>query len=471
MALKNAALPAAGVSLAVLALCACAPVTYLPPPQEQYVQGQAPEQYVQGPPPAPTYYPETPAPAAPAAPNPLDQLMAPVALYPDPLISILLPATTFPADVDAAGLYLNGGGDPGLVDMQPWDQSVRSLAHYPDIVKWMAGNQQWTQAAGAAFVSQPAEVMEAIQRLRELARADGTLTDTPEQQVVVEGTYVEIEPAQAGVIYVPLYDPNVVFVDQPYYGYGGPFFAYGPPYEAGVWLTFGCNWRGGGGVIVDSNYWRGSSGGWRSHGEADFAVSAKVRAWNFPADRPRPQAPSGWRNSPLVINARPIGGAPAHPPQAAFRDIHTRGPGAVAVVGRNPQAFKGQPINTSILPRTSPPKGEREAPIKIQPPGTPAPRTEQAQRTNAIGMETRPEVSKPKPAAPRAAAPEAKREQEPARPEVNHAPAPRVEDEKRAPETRPVDEKVDPKAPKKPAKPPVEKKPAPEKPKQDEPSR
>jgi hypothetical protein len=315
-----------------------------------YVQEPAPA-YVQGPPPAPVYYPETPA--APPAANPLDQLMAPIALYPDPLISIILPASTFPSDVDAAGAYLNGGGDPGQVDNQSWDQSVRSLAHYPDVAKWMAQNGPWTQSVGAAFASQPAEVMKAIQRLRELARAAGTLTDTAQQQVTVDGSFVEIEPAQPDVIYVPIYNPEVVFVDQPYYGYNGPFFTYGPAYPAGLWLTFGCNWNGGGIVMVDAGYWHGNGGWWHPYGpRGEFVASVNFRPWSFPANRTRPVAPSGWQSRSQVIHPQ-IAGAPAQPPQSAYRNIHTRGPAAVAVVARNPAAFKGKPINNAIISRTA----------------------------------------------------------------------------------------------------------------------
>lgn len=337
-------------SLGVAFLAGCAPVTYIAPgPQPQYVQGppQEPAYYPETPqPPAPQYAPAPPA--APAAANPLDALMAPVALYPDPLISILLPASTFPSDISAAGQYLAAGGDPGQVDNQPWDPSIQSLAHYPDVVTWMANNGPWVQAVGSAFVSEPAQVMQAIQRLRELAWAAGTLATTPQQQVVVENSYVEIVPAQPDIIYVPIYDPQIVFVDQPYYDYHGPYCSYGPPYHAGVWLTFGCDWRGGSVGVVESNYWYGGGGEWRRNSPEP------MNPWRFPPNRARPQAPSGWRQNPQTVRVRPIAGAPPQPPQAAFRDIHTRGPAAVTVVSRNPAAFKGKPINTSVLPRTAP---------------------------------------------------------------------------------------------------------------------
>jgi hypothetical protein len=430
----------ASALLAAVFLAGCTSVTYLPGPQPEYVQG---------PPPAPAYYPEAPAPKA--APDPLDQLMAPVALYPDPLISIILPASTFPSDVASAGAYLNGGGDPGQVDGQPWDQSVRSLAHYPDVAKWMAQNQPWTQAVGAAFASQPAEVMEAIQRLRELARADGTLADTPQQVVIVSSAYVEIEPAQPDVIYVPIYDPAIVFVDQPYYGYGGPFFAYGPPYGAGAWLTFGCNWRGGGVLIVDEGYWRSGGGGWRSHDQASFSVSAGVRPWSFPANRPRPQAPSGWRSSPSVVTVRPMVGAPPRPPQAAFRDIRTSGPAAVAAVSRNPEAFKGRPINSAILPRSA---GAR----------IPAARPQAQAGASArpvAALASQPQAKE----RPEGAAPE-RTPIQPPRPEVAPAAEAHAGDQRGGPDAlHPVAKKVDPKKTVKP----VKAKPDEEKKKEDEP--
>jgi hypothetical protein len=384
-----------------------------------------------GPAPDAAYYPETPAPP-PDAPNPLDQLMAPVALYPDPLISVILPAATFPSDVESAGAYLSGGGDPGQADNQPWDQSVRSLAHYPSVAEWMAQNGEWTQAVGAAFVSQPAEVMEAIQRLRELAQADGTLRSTPQQQVIVSGTYVEIEPAQPNVIYVPSYDPAVVFVDQPYYDFDGPFLSYGPPYDAGAWLTFGCNWNGGAILIVGPGYWHGEGGAWRHPEQGPAVVSAGARPWSFPSNRPRPQAPSGWRSSPKVVSVRPIAGAPARPPQSAFRDIHTKGPAAVAAVGANPGAFKGRPINPAIITRSS--GGAPAAPASRNQFQNPSQPGQTGQKPVAPRPPTEPKTfAEPKPTA----APKARVEPKPFE-EPKVTPRPKEPTETRHPENPPA---------------------------------
>ena len=357
--------------------------------------------------------------------------MAPIALYPDPLISLILPAAAFPSDISAAGAYFGQGGDAAQVDVQPWDPSVRSLAHYPSVVTWMAQNGPWTQTVGSAFVSEPAEVMSAIQRLRELARAAGTLTDNPEQQVIVDGNYVEIEPAQPGLIYVPQYDPEVVFVDQPYAGFNGPFLAFGPAYGAGVWLTYGCNWRGGGIVIVDANYWHGGGGWWHPYGPGgEFSASANFRAWSFPSNRPRPQAVGGWQSHAQLVQPHLVAGLPRHPPVSAFRNIQTRGPAAVAAVARNPAAFKGKPLNRAILSKAPDSRAKMEAPGSRPV----APREQTGAKPTAQGPST------PRPASPQKAA-EPEREKNVVKAPAAALPESRAERVKKAPEARPAEGK------------------------------
>ena len=328
-------------------------------------------------PPSAAYYPETAAP--PPAANPLDQLMAPVALYPDPLISILLPASTFPSDIASAAAYLNGGGDPGRADEQPWDPSVRALAHYPDVVKWMGQNTAWTQATGAAFASQPSEVMGSIQRLRELARAAGTLTNTPQQQVVTNGDYIEIEPAQPNVIYVPRYDPGIVFVDQPYYGYNGPFLFFGPPFPFGPWLTFGCNWRGGGVFLVDWHYWHGNGGWWRPHPVRTRRNRLCRLLWRpslaIPGRSPVPPC-ADWMAKPRSDHP-PSADRGRSAPSTARRLSAIFTPAdreAVTVVGRHPEAFRGRPLNPAIMsrrPATARPRPSNQKPPPRRPPEKP----------------------------------------------------------------------------------------------------
>src|ERR1051326_500733 len=233
----------------------------------------------------------------------LDQLLGPIALYPDALIALILPASTVPSDVVLAARYLNGG-DPSRVDEQPWDDSVRALAHYPDLVKWMDENLRWTQQVGEAFLDQPAEVMKSVQHLRAEARAAGTLVDTIQQQVVVESDTISIVPTQPDVIYVPYYDPEVVYVRHD--RYSGPFFSFSIGYPTGFWLGYNVDWGHRRLWVVDrrdrERYWR-EQHDWR---RPVFPARPNVdhepdrHAWTPPA-APRPVRP-GWTNArPEVV--------------------------------------------------------------------------------------------------------------------------------------------------------------------------
>ena len=135
----------------------------------------------------------------------LDQMLGPIALYPDPLIAQILPAATLPSEIVLADRYVQGGGDPNLIDQQPWDPSVRALARYPTVLKWMDDNLAWTTALGQAFVYQPQDVMDSIQRLRAEAMARGNLQTTPQENVFTEDGIIEILPADPEVIYLPVY--------------------------------------------------------------------------------------------------------------------------------------------------------------------------------------------------------------------------------------------------------------------------
>lgn len=192
------------------------------------------------------------APTVPAAPtvpsaarlrssDELEKLVAPIALYPDSLVALILPAATESADIVMAARYLVAGRDPAGVDSEPWDDSVKSLARYPDIVKWMDTNLEWTRDIGDAFLAQPSDVMNAVQRLRLSARSSGVLNDTPEQRVLVEADEVRIVPARVDTIYIPYYDPDILFM-RGYYG--RPLITFSAGFAIGRWLYFDCDWRG-----------------------------------------------------------------------------------------------------------------------------------------------------------------------------------------------------------------------------------
>lgn len=180
----------------------------------------------------------------------VDDLTGPIALYPDPLIAQILPAATFPTDIVLAARMINRGATQQELDAQDWDASVKALAHYPSIVKMMSERLEWTAQLGAAFVREPDEVMDSIQRLRVKARALGQLRDTPQQQVIVEEpeaqtTVVRIVPASSEVVYVPTYQPEVVYV-QPYTSayIASPYIWFGTGFAIGAWLNLDCDWYG-----------------------------------------------------------------------------------------------------------------------------------------------------------------------------------------------------------------------------------
>ena len=185
--------------------------------------------------------PATQTATAPFSQDELDQLLGPVALYPDPLIGLILPASTVPADVVMADRYLQQNGDPALIPNQSWDDTVKGLTHYPDVLKWLDDNLAWTTQLGSAYLAQPDDVLASIQRLRARARADGTLRNSDQQQVGVEDGEVTIEPANPNQIYVPQYNTDAVYDDE-YTLDDGQVITFGAPYAVGPWLNYWPDW-------------------------------------------------------------------------------------------------------------------------------------------------------------------------------------------------------------------------------------
>jgi hypothetical protein len=147
----------------------------------------------------------------------LDQMLAPIALYPDSLISQILMASTYPLEVVQAQRWvkrnktLTGSALDDALKEKPWDPSIKSLCHFPDVLFAMSDNLEQTSRLGDAFLSQNDDVMLTIQRLRQRAEIQGNLITTKEQQVIHEEDTIRIEPAARQVVYVPLYDPLYVY--------------------------------------------------------------------------------------------------------------------------------------------------------------------------------------------------------------------------------------------------------------------
>jgi len=212
-------------------------------------------------------------------PEELDQLVAPIALYPDPLLAEVLMASAYPLDIVQADRWLrshkNLKGDQlkAALAKEDWDDSIKSLAATPDVLAMMSEKLDWTEKLGDAVVDQQPDVMDAIQRLRAKAQANNKLTSTKQQTVKVDQVQgrqvIAIQPTDPDTVYVPYYDPAVVYgawpypdyppyywPPPPYIGYGllAAGLAFGAGYALGNWWSGGywggnINWSGGGNNI------------------------------------------------------------------------------------------------------------------------------------------------------------------------------------------------------------------------------
>jgi len=181
--------------------------------------------------PAMAYPQGVPAPAPVFSPEQLDQLLAPIALYPDQLLTQILTAATYPFEVVQADRWEQDPNNAGLhgdqlaaaLEPQDWDPSVKSLVPFPQVLKMMDTQLDWTQKIGNAFLAQPNDVMDSVQRLRREAQSAGTLSTTPQQVVSTQGQTVTIVPASPEIVYVPCYNPGLVYGPWPYAAFP-PFY-------------------------------------------------------------------------------------------------------------------------------------------------------------------------------------------------------------------------------------------------------
>jgi hypothetical protein len=191
------------------------------------------------------------------SPEQLDNLLSSIALYPDPLLAQLFVAATFPDQVEEAARYVRANGQNG-VDDQNWDVSVRAVAHYATIVEMMADKIDWTTSVGQAYVNQSTDVATSVQRLRHMARSAGNLQSSAQQEVLEHDNYIAITPYQPQYIYVPVYDPAIIYYRRPYWG---PALTFGIGFPIGAWLNLDFRWGyGGGWGGVYYTGWR--QGGW-----------------------------------------------------------------------------------------------------------------------------------------------------------------------------------------------------------------
>jgi hypothetical protein len=294
---------------------------------------------------------QVPAPSQPIqaeaqfTPAQLDQLLAPIALYPDPLLAQILMSATYPLEVVEADRWIRDPQNAALkadqlttaVEKQSWDPSIKSLAPFPQILSMMDNNLDWTERLGEAFLADQSAVMDSTQRLRQRAETAGKLRSTSQQIVATEGQTITIEPPNPEIVYVPIYDPTVVYGVWPY-----PMFwpYYFPGVFDGVFVDgFGFGWFG---IGIVEPLWGWHRWDWRHHG--------------IYIDRGRFAA--------LNNNRPPIGGGawqhdPSHRLGVPYGISATRGrfPG-VSAPPDGGRSFRGYPngsLPQVVRPRATPP--------------------------------------------------------------------------------------------------------------------
>jgi uncharacterized membrane protein YgcG len=259
-----------------------------------------------------------------AAPEQLQQLVAPIAMYPDSLVAQVLAGSTFPEQIVEADRWvqahpeLKGDALGQAVDQQPWDPSVKALAAFPSVLGNMDKNLSWTSSLGDAYYNQQTDVMDAIQVMRQRAERAGELKTTPQQTVTTQDSTISVQPANPEIVYVPAYNPWMVYGDPieawpgwyPYPGiwYGGPYLSFGGGFGIGFfggfgwgWNHWGFNWGGRYSTFNNgryysrsntfynrSNYYRGAEGGFSNRGNMNRSEGVRGGFANRsgPAARP-----------------------------------------------------------------------------------------------------------------------------------------------------------------------------------------
>jgi hypothetical protein len=293
---------------------------------------------------APAPQPGQAAPVSTAAE--LDQLLAPIALYPDQLLGQILMAATYPLEVVEAARWLavpqnaalRGDALANALASMDWDPSVKSLVPFPQVLKMMSARLDWLQRLGDAFLGQQADVMDSVQRLRRAAQAAGTLQSTQQQTVTPVGPDIVIQPVNPQVVYVPYYNPTYVYGAWPYPGYPPFYFTAPPGYAVGAGLSFGI------GIGIVSAFWGWDHWDWRER-----RMHVDVDRYNR-IDRDRhPIRNDTWEHDPYHRR----GVAYRAPTERARVEQHPAGPPEAR------QEYRGRVENAPARP--APPAVQRQA--------------------------------------------------------------------------------------------------------------
>jgi hypothetical protein len=296
----------------------------------------------------------TPAdPPAAGAPAPvlsaaeLEKLVGPIALYPDDLVAIILPASTYPLQIVQAQRFLaKRKANSQLQPEAAWDDSVKSLLNYPDIVKKMNDDLDWSQALGEAVVADNTSVLDAVQAFRRKAHSAGNLKSDDKQVVVVEKEIIKVVPADPQVIYVPQYQPSTVVVaGAPYAYYPTPYPVYYYPYAPGAAFATGLIWGAAIGAAWNGGHYNTNWGG----GNNNITINRGGNTINT-GDRNRPGG-----------GTRPGGstGSTAWKPSQQPGQVGRPSAGASSRVGDAQRGAGGGPAGGAARPSTQPAAGGR----------------------------------------------------------------------------------------------------------------
>lgn len=285
----------------------------------------------------------SPTPATPSGaltPGELEEILGPIALYPDDLLANVLAACVYPDEVREAANFVKSGADKKVIDTRDWEDPVKAIAKIPDVVKMMGDYPDWVVAVGQAYLTQSQDVMASVQRLRKKAHDNGALQTTPEQRVEEKDGNVVIVQSDPEVVYVPSYSPSVVYVDDDDDEWAAAAIGFGTGIAVGAIFTgLACNWGGGsigwgnGDVDIDvnrnfngniNNIGNGNrvgngnrtgreGGAWSPNRSKSLATSRPSQAGNFRSGGP---GGSSRASAPRASSAGRAPAAPSRTPRA-----------------------------------------------------------------------------------------------------------------------------------------------------------
>jgi hypothetical protein len=312
-----------------------------------------------------------PAPAAPSAAAysamQLEQMLAPIALYPDQLLGPILMASTYPLEIVQADRWLQNDANASLhgaqlteaLQQESWDPSVKALVPFPQVLSLLDNDLDWTEQVGNAFLAQQANVMDAVQRLRARAQAAGTLKSSPQQAVSTEGQDIDIAPAEPDVVYVPVYNPLSAYGGWPWADYPpDDFIVTGYPFGSFI------------GVTIVPSLWGWNQWDWGHH---------RLNIVSRPGPERPPVHPAAWQHNPAHRSGVPYvdpqtrtrfeGANDSHAISSNFRGYApVQGASAVPQSVRSPIATPSAPAVRTVeaSPNESAPVERPRAPAYVE---------------------------------------------------------------------------------------------------------